>query len=94
MPDIIKAFNWDHVTLLCSELGVECEHEANPADEPTMNHVKQVVKNTHADLGIAFDGDGDRMGSVTSNGQWVSGDTLVGLFAQSIVKKSWSCNST
>lgn len=88
LPDIIKAFNWDHVTLLCSELGVECEHEANPADEPTMNHVKQVVQNMHADLGIAFDGDGDRMGSVTSNGQWVSGDRLVGLFAESIVKNN------
>ncbi|NBQ17104.1 phosphomannomutase/phosphoglucomutase [bacterium] len=88
LQDIINAFEWQQVTLLCVELGVECEHEANPADEPTLNHLKQVVKDTHADLGIAFDGDGDRMGSVTSNGDWVSGDKLVGLFAQSIVNNN------
>ncbi len=84
-PELVTSFEWSNITLICSNFDNSCDHQANPADQNNMLHLKQVVLEARAELGIAFDGDGDRMGCVTHEGEWVSGDRLVGLFAESIV---------
>ncbi len=56
--------------------------------EPTEEHctaLRQLVRSTDADLGIAHDGDADRMMAVTEKGHWISGDTLLALFAKETV---------
>jgi phosphoglucosamine mutase len=53
--------------------------------EPTAENCRQlgrVVAGTDADLGIAHDGDADRMLAVTESGEWVTGDVLLALFAR------------
>lgn len=53
--------------------------------EPTADHctsLRRLVANTDADIGIAHDGDADRMLAVADDGTWISGDVLLGIFAQ------------
>ena len=57
-------------------------HEANPLKPETMETLKKRVKETGAQLGIAFDGDADRVGFVDENGEQVRGDVLTALFAK------------
>ncbi len=87
MPELVKQFEWNNVHVACID-NQEIIHEANPADEKTMDHCKKVVKTVNAEIGIAFDGDGDRMGCVTEDGVWVSGDKLLGLFAHAIIQNN------
>lgn len=56
--------------------------------EPTEEHctsICQLVKSTDAEVGIVHDGDADRMMAVTETGDWISGDTLLALFAKETV---------
>lgn len=57
-------------------------HEANPLQEETLQTLKDVLIEKKADIGIAFDGDGDRVRFVTPSGLAVSGDIILALFAQ------------
>lgn len=62
----------------------------NPDPEDPYNLVllgKEVVK-TQADMGLAFDADGDRMGVVSENGEVVWGDKIILLFAKEILRKN------
>ncbi len=54
----------------------------------TCQSLQKLVAGTDADLGIAHDGDADRMMAVTENGAWVSGDDLLALFAREAVRDS------
>jgi len=71
-------------------LDVDCSfpnHEANPIKEETLKDLKEAVKREGALLGIAFDGDGDRLGVVDENGSVVPGDFLIALMAKNILRK-------
>jgi len=58
--------------------------------EPTESNLEDLIKATRefgADLGIAHDGDGDRMMAVDDRGRFVSGDKLLAIFAQAVRAK-------
>lgn len=61
-------------------------HEANPLKEETLSDLKAKVKETGANLGVAYDGDADRVGFVDENGETVSGDMITALIARQILK--------
>ncbi len=61
-------------------------HEADPLKEETLEDLKREVVGSGADLGVAFDGDGDRVGFVTSKGKAVRGDFITALLAEEILK--------
>ncbi|MEK7173528.1 MAG: phosphomannomutase/phosphoglucomutase [Patescibacteria group bacterium] len=63
-------------------------HEANPLKDETLVELIKTTKEKEADLGVAFDGDGDRVRFITSSGFAVPGDILAALFIQHIVRKS------
>ncbi len=63
-------------------------HEANPLKDETLVELINTTKKKEADLGIAFDGDGDRVRFITSSGFAVPGDILAALFIQHMVRKS------
>ena len=52
------------------------------SDEKTLNDIKKSVIANNADLGIAFDGDSDRIGVIASDGQAISGDKLLLIYAE------------
>ncbi|MBU0625288.1 phosphomannomutase/phosphoglucomutase [Patescibacteria group bacterium] len=63
-------------------------HEANPLKEETLDALKAKVAELSADLGVAFDGDGDRIGIVDEAGEVVRGDILAALLAPLLLKES------
>jgi len=62
-------------------------HEANPLKEETLDALKEKIRATKADLGVAFDGDGDRVGLVDEQGRVVRGDIIVALLAPKLLKR-------
>lgn len=76
------------VTRLYYELdGTFPNHEANPMKPENMQDLIKAVKDGGLDLGIAFDGDGDRAGFVDDQGRIVSGSDLISLVAKYYVEK-------
>ncbi len=62
-------------------------HEANPLKTETMLTLRDRVVDEVADLGAAFDGDGDRVAFVDEKGQIISGDFVTSLIAREMLKK-------
>ncbi|MEK7181801.1 MAG: phosphomannomutase/phosphoglucomutase, partial [Patescibacteria group bacterium] len=64
----------------------EC-HEANPLKTDTLDELREKVKEVKADLGIAYDGDADRIGFVDEQGEIIPMDLITGLIGKIILKK-------
>jgi phosphomannomutase/phosphoglucomutase len=62
-------------------------HIPDPLDEENLEFLKKEVLKQKADLGIAFDGDGDRVGFVDNRGRFVSGDFSLMIFAKNVLEK-------
>ncbi len=62
-------------------------HLANPQDLTTLQDLQATIKQSHLDLGIAFDGDGDRMAMVDETGTPISGSEMFSLLAEKYVSK-------
>lgn len=62
-------------------------HHADPTVTENLQDCIKAVKETQADLGIAFDGDGDRIGVVDENGRIIWGDELMVLLSREILKE-------
>jgi phosphoglucosamine mutase len=77
----------------CEVLAIHAQpdgHFSGREPEPTeenLSLLKDTVRDAGADLGIAHDGDGDRMVAVDRDGTYVGGDTLLAIFAKDEVKK-------
>lgn len=63
-------------------------HEANPLKAETLQDLQREVVARGAQLGVAFDGDGDRIGFVDEKGNVVSADALTGLIGCELLKKN------
>jgi len=62
-------------------------HIPNPLNEETLTALKRRVVEFEADLGIAFDGDGDRVGFVDERGETVRADHAMMIFAEDLIKR-------
>lgn len=61
-------------------------HEANPLKTETLDELRARVVEEHADLGIAFDGDADRVGFVDETGAIIPMDHMTGIIAREVLK--------
>jgi len=68
------------------EHAFEC-HEANPLKTETLAELQEKVKESEADLGIAYDGDADRVGFVDEQGMVIPMDLVTALLAKTILKR-------
>jgi phosphomannomutase len=64
------------------------DHEPNPLLEENRRFIVEKVRETGADLGIAWDGDADRCFFIDNGGEFVDGDFLTALLAESLLAKS------
>lgn len=67
--------------------GLFPNHHPDPGQPENLSDLIQAVVSQQADLGLAFDGDGDRLGVVDNTGQIIYADRVLMLFAQEILKK-------
>jgi phosphomannomutase/phosphoglucomutase len=63
-------------------------HEANPEEEENLKKLKEKVIEKKASLGIAFDGDGDRVGVVDEKGHYFAADLLLLMLARDVLKRN------
>ncbi len=78
-----------HVTpLFCDLDGTFPNHSPDPSKEENLSALIEKVKDVGADLGVAFDGDGDRIAVVTPEGKIIWPDQLLMLFAKDIVSRN------
>lgn len=87
-PNLYKKLGCDVVELFCTPDGNFPNHEADPTVEENLQDVIQKVREVNADLGIAFDGDADRIGVVNEKGEILWGDELMVLLSRNILKSN------
>lgn len=85
-PKLYKDLGCEVIELYSEPDGNFPNHHPNPSDLSTLEDIKKKVVETGADLGIAFDGDSDRLGVIDSNGNALTGDKLLYLYAQDLIK--------
>jgi len=86
LDDFLKTIPGNHA-VICGEVdGNFPVHHPDPSLPENMEHLIGTVLEKEADLGIAFDGDGDRIGVVDSEGVQLSGDEIMVLFARDFLK--------
>lgn len=87
MPALEEILPWK-VTRLFYELdGTFPNHVPSPIEEKNMQDCVNKVKETGADLGMAFDGDGDRVFLVDDKGRIVSGTVMTAIIAENLLQK-------
>jgi phosphomannomutase/phosphoglucomutase len=87
-PALFEALNCEVVPLYCEVDGNFPNHHPDPSNPDNLKALIASVSENEADLGIAFDGDGDRLGVVNHLGHIISADRLLMLFAQDVVSRN------
>ncbi len=81
--------NFEVVELYCDlSSAYENSHEANPLKTETLKELREKVISEKADLGIAYDGDADRVGFVDEKGKIIPMDLITGLIAEVLLKNN------
>ncbi|KFN51831.1 hypothetical protein N790_13810, partial [Arenimonas malthae CC-JY-1] len=87
-PQLLEAIGADVEPLFCEVDGNFPHHHPDPSDPANLQDLVSVVKRVDADLGLAFDGDGDRLGVVTKSGEMIYPDRLLMLFAADVLERN------
>lgn len=86
-PDLFRRLSCDVVELFTEVDGRFPNHHPDPIDEANLVDLKRAVADHQADFGLAFDGDGDRLGVVTAAGATIWPDRQMILFARDILDR-------
>lgn len=86
-PQILRDLGCEVVELYCESDPDYPHHHPDPVNPNNMGDLVDMVLSCRADLGIGFDGDGDRLGVVDSNGNMIWGDMLMILFWRQLLPR-------
>ena len=86
-PDIFRAIGCEVVELFSQVDGNFPNHHPDPSKPDNLRDLIAALQSTDAELGLAFDGDGDRLGIVTKDGQNIFPDRQMMLFAQDVLSR-------
>lgn len=86
-PDVIEDWGCQVLRQHCDSDPTFPYHEPNPVKVENLQDLVDLVRRERCDVGIGFDGDGDRIGVVDDQGQIVWGDTLMILYWREILPK-------
>ena len=84
---LLRRYGCDIIPINCDPDGNFPNHFPDPTVEENLTELIKLVRKKKADLGIAFDGDADRLGVISDKGEILWGDKLLLLFARQILKK-------
>ena len=85
--EMYEQFPIDVVDIFCESDGTFPNHHPDPCVEENLESLKKKVIETGADIGIGFDGDGDRMGMVTKTGKFIPTDQFMIIVIRDIIDK-------
>ncbi|MDX9699177.1 MAG: phosphomannomutase/phosphoglucomutase [Rhodocyclaceae bacterium] len=86
-PELFRRLGCEVVELFCEVDGNFPNHHPDPSKPENLQDVIRTLQATDAELGLAFDGDGDRLGVVTKEGQIIYPDRQLMLFAQDVLSR-------
>ena len=86
-PQILKEMDIDLVELYSEPDGTFPNHHPDPTVEENLVDLQKAVIENNCEVGIAFDGDGDRIGVVDEDGTIIWGDMLVLIYALSVLEE-------
>ena len=84
-PELYRRLGCEVIELFCDVDGTFPNHHPDPAHPENLQDLIRCLRETDAEVGIAFDGDGDRLGVVTKDGQIIYPDRQIMLFAQDVL---------
>ena len=87
-PELFKRLGCNVINLFSEVDGNFPNHHPDPGKIANLQDLIKAVKDEKADLGLAFDGDGDRVGLVTEKGDVVFPDKIMMLFAEDVLAKN------
>ncbi|MES2282333.1 MAG: phosphomannomutase/phosphoglucomutase [Pseudomonadota bacterium] len=86
-PAIFRALGCDVIELFSEVDGNFPNHHPDPSKPENLRDLIKALKESDAELGLAFDGDGDRLGIVTKDGQNIYPDRQMMLFARDVLSR-------
>ncbi|MDA8089581.1 MAG: phosphomannomutase/phosphoglucomutase [Nitrospiraceae bacterium] len=86
-PELLSSMDIDVIPLYCTPDGTFPNHHPDPVVPENIKDLISTVLKEKADLGIGYDGDGDRIGVVDGDGEIVWGDRLLSLFSRQLLKE-------
>ena len=86
--DLYRGMGCDVVELFCEVDGTFPNHHPDPAHPENLQDLIRALQTTDAEIGLAFDGDGDRLGIVTKDGQIIYPDRQMMLFAADVLSRN------
>lgn len=87
IPQVLRELGCDVIALYCDVDGHFPNHHPDPTIEANLEDLKAAVASHQADVGLAFDGDADRLGLVTNKGEMIWPDRLMMLYSRELLDR-------
>lgn len=87
-PALFRRMGCEVIELYCEVDGRFPNHHPDPSKPENLIDLQRVLRESDAELGLAFDGDGDRLGVVTKDGEIIFSDRLLMLFAADVLSRN------
>lgn len=85
---LVELLPGEHHTLFTDVDGNFPNHHPDPTEEKNLADLRRLVAEKNLDFGLAFDGDGDRIGAIDGEGRVIWGDQLLSILAEPVLKKA------
>lgn len=85
IPEVLRQLGCEVIPLFCDVDGRFPNHHPDPAVEENLIDLKNAIEQHNADLGLAFDGDADRLGVITNAGELIWPDRLMMLYVKDVL---------
>jgi phosphomannomutase len=83
---LVKMLPGEHHTIFTEVDGNFPNHHPDPTEEKNLADLKALVASKNLDFGLAFDGDGDRLGAIDGKGRVIWGDQLLSILAEPVLR--------
>jgi phosphomannomutase/phosphoglucomutase len=87
-PELFRRLGCEVIPLFCDVDGNFPNHHPDPSQPENLQDVIHALKTSDAEIGLAFDGDGDRLGVVTKDGRIIYPDRQLMLFAADVLSRN------
>lgn len=87
IPQVLTELGCEVIPLYCDVDGRFPNHHPDPTVEANLADLKEAVASNQADIGLAFDGDADRLGLITNKGTMIWPDRLMMLFSREVLSR-------